>query len=133
MHINKICSGAAFDIYALEIRKICQAQEYISSLELKDKKKITALINFISENGPPTNKEKFNPIGDNIYELKTGGGIRILSFFGGSSLAKSLILTHGFPKPKKRRLKQEKKKAVGWRKEYFRIIDKGDLLKKGEK
>jgi len=133
MIIKRICSGPAFDIYAIKVSKNCQVQEYISGLELGDQKQIVALINFISEKGPPTNKEKFNPIGDSIYELKTPNGIRVLSFFGGSGLPKSLILTHGFPKPKKRSLAQEKKKAVAWRKEYFRLINKGGLLKKGEK
>lgn len=132
MHINKILSGSIFDIYGLAIGDLCPVQEYLLSLDLKDQKQITALITFIAENGPPTNIEKFKPLGEGIFELKTRSGIRILSFFGGSSLPRSLILTHGFPKPKPRTLQQEIRKAVKWRKEYFRLINKVKLFKKGD-
>ena len=65
-------------------------------------KQLFALFQLILENGPPNDKRKFNPIGDKIYELKTRSGVRILCFYGGSLLQKSLILTHGFFKPAKR-------------------------------
>ena len=121
MDINKVGTGPGLNLYALVINETCLIQEYISNLEDKDQKQVFALLNFILEKGPPHDEQKFRSIGDKIYELKTRGGIRILSFFGSSSLPRSLILTHGFVKPKEKVLVQEKKKAVKWRKEYFRI------------
>ena len=68
--------------------------------------------------GPPRNQEKFKSIGDGIYELKTRGGVRILAFFGGELLERSIVLTHGFKKPQKRVLKREKEKALRWYRDY---------------
>lgn len=121
MDIIKLDSGKTFDLYALVVNEECQVQEYISSLEDKCQTQVFTLFNFILEKGPPHNEQKFRNIGDEIYELKTWRGARFLSFFGGSSLPRSLILTHGFSKPKPRGLAREKKKAVKWQKEYFRI------------
>jgi len=98
-------------------------QEYISNLENIDQKQVFALFNLILQKGPPHNEHKFRSIGDDIYELKTWRGVRILCFYGGPNLPRSLILTHGFSKPKKRGLAREKKKSVKWRREYFGIAD----------
>jgi len=76
------------------------------------------LFNRILEIGLPHNQEKFRDIGEKIYELKTRGGIRILGFFGGLNLPKSLILTHGFYKKHNKILVRERDKALKWFKEY---------------
>ena len=123
MHISRLHSGKAFNLYAVELNNKCQVREYISNLEEIDQKQIFALFKYILENGPPNNKRKFNYIGDGIYELKTRRGVRILSFYGDPKLSRSLILTHGFRKPKKKQLADEKAKAVKWRKEYSEIAD----------
>jgi len=123
MHITKLYSGVAFDIYALVIRKICQVRKYISSLDKINQGQIFALFDDILENGPPHNIQKFKYIKDGIYELKTWRGVRILSFYGNPMLPRSLILTHGFPKPKPKQLNNEKAKAVKWREKYLKIDD----------
>ncbi len=123
MNITRLFSGSAFDLYALVIDEKCQVWEYISSLDGQNQTQAFALFNHILEKGPPHNKEKFRNIGNGIYELKTWRGMRILSFFGSSSLPRSLILTHGFPKPKEKGLAREKKKAVKWHKEYLKTAD----------
>jgi phage-related protein len=133
MYVTKILQGQSFDLYALVINHECQVYEYISKLDDKDLKQVFSLFNFICEKGPPTNKEKFKHICDQIYELKTGAGIRVLSFFGGPQLRKALVLTHGFPKPQKRTLKREKKKAVEWRKEFSEIDDIKKRIEEMEK
>jgi len=124
LKITKLASGPGCDLYALIIKEDCLVQEFISRLEDRDKKKILALFNFILQKGPPFNETRFRYLGDEIYELKTVSGVRILSFFGNPILRKPLILTHGFYKPKKMQLKREKKRAVNWHKEYFQIADK---------
>lgn len=121
MYVTKLLSGPVFSIYAIGIEGECLARDYIFSLDEKNEKQIFFLLKSISENGLPTNEEKFRSLGDSIFELKTRGGTRVLSFFGAPSLPRSLILTHGFPKPKKKILQREKERAVGWHKEYFQI------------
>ena len=123
MDIIQLDSGKVFDLYALLINDKCQVKEYISNLDEINQKQIFALFTHILEKGPPSNIQKFNYIGDGIYELKTWRGVRILSFYGDLNLPRSLILTHGFPKPKKKKLLNEKVKAVKWHKEYLGISD----------
>jgi len=126
MQLTKLLSRSGpsgFDIYAIVTNDVCIVWEYISTLVEEDKKKILLLLNSISSNGIPHSEYKFKFLGDDIFELKTSGGTRILCFFGGSSLPRSLILTHGFNKPKRKILQREKEKALEWRKEYFEITD----------
>ena len=123
MHIIKLYSGNVFDLYAVVINNKCQVSEYIANLDKINETQIFALFDHILENGPPPNKQKFNYIGNDIYELKTWRGVRILSFYGDLNLPRSLILTHGFPKPKNKQLLNEKAKAVKWHKEYLGISD----------
>ncbi len=120
MIITKLASGKAFSLYAIVINNNCLVQDYIDSLEPKMQKQLFALFQLVIENGPPNDKRKFNPIGDKIYELKTRSGVRILCFYGGSLLQKSLILTHGFDKPHQKILIREKEKAVNWHKDFLR-------------
>lgn len=121
--IKKLYSGPVVDLYELIINEKCQVREYISNLEERNKKKVSVLLRHIAKNGPPINIEKFRHIRDEIWELKSGS-VRVLSFFQDPTLPKSLILTHGFPKPKKKKFQDEVKKAIKYRKEYFRIVDK---------
>ena len=84
-----------------------------------DQKQILALFSLILEKGPPKNKEKFRHIGDQIYEIKTRRGVRILCFFPRFN-DRSLILTHGFYKTHNKILKNEKKKTEEWRRKYLK-------------
>lgn len=122
MKIIKLGSGPVFDIYGVIIEGICLAEEYVESLGERDQIKIFSLFEHILQHGPPQNKEKFRHIGDQVYELKTRSGNRILSFLGGESLPNSLILAQGFHKPKKKILDRQKKKAVGWREPIIEIV-----------
>jgi phage-related protein len=114
LKVELLQRGRSFDLYALKVDDQCLVTEYVSSLPDSVQKQIVALFDFVLEKGTPRNKEKFRSIGGKIYELKTPMGARILCFFGGSILPNSLILTHGFNKPKPKQLNREKKKAVNW-------------------
>lgn len=123
MDVVELASGPKCGFYAIVVQGKCIVQDYISTLQEKDKKKVIALLDHICHSGPPTNEEKFRYLGDQIWELKTSSAIRILGFFINPLLRKQIVLTHGFRKPKNRILQREKKKAVQWREEYFRGID----------
>jgi phage-related protein len=124
MDIVELASGSECELYALTVQGKSQVEDYISSLQDRDKKKVVALLHHICQKGPPTNEEKFRSLGDDIWELKTSSGIRILGFFLNPLLRKRLVLTHGFPKPHKKVLQREKKKAMNWRKEFFERKEK---------
>ena len=100
-----------FSLYGLVIEGVCLVQDFVDSLPDFDQTQLTNLFNSIINVGPPKSEYKFKHLGDGIYELKTRNGVRVLAFFGPWSLRKSLILTHGFPKPKKKILEREKRKA----------------------
>lgn len=108
MNIVKLSTGTNFTLYAVVENDRCFVQEFIDSLEHAHQSQVINLFRLILENGPPRNEEKFKYLGDNIYELKTRSGVRILSFFGGQ---KSLVLTNGFYKGKRKQVQREKEKA----------------------
>ena len=108
--------GKRFTLYAIEINGQCPVKEFIKGLKNSKKIQMLALINRILEHGPPVNEEKFRSLGNNIYELKTRSGARILCFWG--KTPNSLVLTHGFNKCKPKRLEAEKRRALEWFNEY---------------
>jgi hypothetical protein len=111
-------TGQGFSLYAILVEDDCPVTDFIDSLDERYQKQVVNLFQQIATVGLPKNKERFRPIEDQIYELKTRGGVRILCFFAGSLLPRSLILTHGFFKPHRKILKRETEKAVAWRDDY---------------
>jgi hypothetical protein len=91
----------------------------METLNDKDRSQILALFQLVFTKGPPKNELKFRNLGNQIYELKTPRGVRMLCFFGDSHHPSSLILTHGFFKPPKKKLQREINKALNFRKEYL--------------
>lgn len=123
MNITETLKGPKFNLYAIVVDNRCFVQEFIENIEKKDLKQVLTLFKMIVETGLPHNEEKFKHIGEKIYELKTRRGVRILGFFPGQNLSKSLILTHGFYKPKNRVFIRERDKAVKWLKEFEESSD----------
>lgn len=123
MDITETFSGPKYNLYAIVSDNRCFVQEFLTNLEEKDLKQVISLFKMIVETGPPQNEEKFRNIGEKIYELKTRRGVRVLGFFPGANLTKSLILTHGFFKSSNRIFIRERDKAVKWRKEFFESSD----------
>jgi len=116
-------SGPEFSLYAVVSNNECSVEEFIRNLEEKDLKQVLTLFKRIVEIGLPHSEFKFRSIGEKIYELKTRRGVRILGFFPGPNLRKSLILTHGFYKSGNKILVRERDKAIEWRKEFFKSSD----------
>lgn len=124
MKIELIINGPTCDIYGIVIDGICIAYEFIESLDVISQKQIFTLFEHIRTSGPPHNKRKFRHLENDIYELKTNSGVRILCFFHNTPTRKRvIILTHGFFKPKERVLKREIAKAVNYLNEFFSNAD----------
>jgi len=122
--LEKLDSGKAFSLHALIVDGQCFVRDFIDGLPKEDKVQIFALFKLILDNGPPKNERKFRSLGEKIFELKTRRGVRILCFFGESNFPNSLILTHGFRKPKRNQLRNEKKRALKLYYEYCRLGQK---------
>ncbi len=115
MDIEILRSGKELNLYALVVNGKCLIRDFINSLENQSKKQVAKLLEQRAAHLVVSNEQKFRSIGDNIFELKTRGGVRILCFWGGP---KRLIITHGFFKPTRKILQAEKAKAIRWFKEY---------------
>jgi len=81
--------------------------------------------------GPPRNKRKCRPIGDDILEFKTpaGGGLRVFWFYdvGMPLTRRRIICTHSSRKVKERKLQQEKRRARHYRDAYIKAKRASDL------
>jgi phage-related protein len=106
-----LASGKGFNLYAVVENRSCAVKEFIENLDEVGKTQIIALFQRILTHGLLHDEKKFRDLEDGIYELKTRSGIRVLCFFGGKLLLRSLVLTHGFPKSKKNVLGREITKA----------------------
>ena len=115
MAIELLRSGEALNLYALVVNGKCLIRDFINSLENRPKKQVVKLLEQRANRLDLFDDQKFRYIGDDIFELKTRSGVRILCFWSGQ---RTLILTHGFSKPTKKVLQIEKAKAIKWLKEY---------------
>jgi len=115
MACERLYRGKACTLYAIVVRGKCPVQNFINGLDKKRKKQVIALLELLADQGPLYNAEKFRWIGDEIFELKTRSGARILGFFAGR---RKIVLTHGFPKGKAKAFQREVKKAQRLRKQF---------------
>ena len=113
--IEKLLVGKELTLSALVVNKKCLIRDFINNLKDQDKKQVTNLLKQRADRFLIHNEQQFRPLGNEIFELKTRGGVRILCFWDGQ---RNLVLTHGFFKPAKKLLKKEKEKAIKWLKEY---------------
>ena len=130
--IEPAIEPSGYNLYAIIVNGVCLVEEYIDSLDEKNRAQIFPLFQHVLTVGPPKNEAKFKKLETHIFELKTSGGVRILGFFAGPKFPKSLVLTHGFDKPHRKILKREIKKAINLHEDYFSadeiniISDQGD-------
>lgn len=114
-----ILEGKAKTLYSIVEGGKNYVSEFITGWPVQaERNQLIALLERIAEYGPPRNLEKFRPLGDNLFEIKSSQ-IRIICFFAGNDINnKNVILTHGFKKPKKTVLLREKGKALQIKKAY---------------
>lgn len=113
--IEVLLDGEALILYALVVNNKRLLRDFIEGLDKSNKTQVVNLIKQRADRAQIHNQQHFRSLGNDIFELKTRNGIRILCFWAGSH---KLVLTHGFFKPHKKVLKQEKEKVLRWLKEY---------------
>jgi hypothetical protein len=97
----------------------CPVQAFVHELEsdgLSDYRQVMALLRTTAMTGPPKSEKRSRSLGDDIFELKTRGGIRVLYFYDEGRL---VICTEAVRKPKERELRGVKTRAVDARRQYF--------------
>lgn len=95
----------------------CWVREYIEGLEAQDASRLLPLLLRIEDHGPPKNTEKFKPLEDGIFEIKSYQD-RLLCFYDRNK-RNSLILTHGVKKKTQKLPKNEIERAIDLRKAYY--------------
>jgi phage-related protein len=113
--IEVLLDGEELILYALVVNNKRLLRNFIEGLDESNKKQVVNLIQQRADRAQIHNQQHFRSLGDDIFELKTRNGVRILCFWSGTN---KLVLTHGFFKPHSKVLKQEKEKALKWLKEY---------------
>jgi len=118
--IQEIITGRTCSLFAIAGEDDCPVQDFLNKLMEDDRnefEKITRLLNYTAENGPPNNEEKCRYFKElKVFELKTGGGVRIMAFWDKDHL---IICSHGFMKKGQKTPKQDKKRVSNARKNYF--------------
>lgn len=104
----------------------CQLEQFLGSFRdsTSTAVKMMALFSWTSRHGAPTNREKSNPLGDEIFEFKAGSQ-RVLYFCDTDRL---IICSHGFVKKTQKCPSSEKTAAVAWRRRYFEAKRDGELV-----
>jgi hypothetical protein len=104
----------------------CQVEGFLGSFRdpTSGAIKMMALLTWTSRHGAPTNRERSNPLGDEIFEFKAGSQ-RVLYFYDTDRL---IICSHGFVKKTQKCPPWEKGAAVACRRRYFEAKKSGELV-----
>jgi hypothetical protein len=110
-----------FRIYAIGENDKFPLLDYLETLRQSNSdshERLIAMIDRYARHGPPRNdfrKARCLDKKEKIFEFKTNDGNRITWFYDAGSV---IICTNGFPKPNKKRLRQDIQVAVSWKKRY---------------
>lgn len=108
-------TGAKTTIWLLFASKDeCQPLEFMENLGERERKKVAALLEYTTENGPHRDETRFKHLGGQIFEFKPYG-IRLLCFRTDSGY----VVVRGHDKSKKRLTQREIAKARDLREAFF--------------
>ena len=103
-----------------------QALEYLMNLDTSNQQKVFYLFKRLSDFGKISDKTKFRNEGDQIFAFKPKPD-RFLSFF---VRGKKVIVTNAFQKKSNKLPKDEKRKALEFRKDYLKRVKEGSYYEK---
>ena len=126
MRLVRVASDV-WEVLAIEDRdggSVWAELEHADASDIASEDMLVTLETEVPLGGPPRNKRKCRPIGNDILEFKTsaGGGLRVFWFYdvGMPLTRRRIICTHSSQKVKERKLKQEERRAIGYRAAYIR-------------
>lgn len=114
-----------FKLYYFEdINNKCEVDEYLDSLNIKNRAKVMAWIDKLQEQGNRLHRPFADYLRDGIYELRisvSSNNLRILYFF---ILKNQIILSHAFIKKSSKVPEREINKAIANREYYLNKMEK---------
>jgi len=119
MTLRELEQGIWTVVAICDSRGDCPVQAFLLELEIdspSDYRQVMAQLRTTAMTGPPKNEKRSRSLGDDIFELKTRGGIRILYFYDEGRL---VICTEAVRKRKSTQLRGIKTRAVDARTQYF--------------
>jgi phage-related protein len=127
--LKEIATGPAFRICAMQTGRDNPVEEFLKEQEAErpeEHAKLMNLIDRVTKHGPPKNKEKCNFFKkERIFELKTGGGLRVFAFYGSERCL--IVCSHGFEKQGRKTPKDEKTRAVEALARYEEAVKDGEI------
>lgn len=118
--LEAMCGEAGFAIYARPA-----VVDYLENLVPEVLEKVTALLEYVSENGIPKHDTKSGVIADGLYELKSYQ-VR-LAFIYDTSRRRTILLVYGFTKKTDRWPKHDVKAAKRAQADTLEAISKGSV------
>lgn len=94
----------------------CYFKKFYDNLEKAEKAKTLALIKFFANRKRIANKEKFNYLGDKLWELKPTDQVRFPGFY---HKEKVFIITHGFKKKERTTPPKQIRRAKNCRERFL--------------
>jgi len=127
MNLKEVVRDRSRILAVCDERGDCRLEEILRSFrDPADSKaiKMMALLSWTSRHGTPRNKDKSNPLGDEIFEFKAES-LRVLYFDGADRV---IVCSHGFIKKTQKCPQAEKAAALACRRKYFQAKRDGDLV-----
>jgi phage-related protein len=124
MVLFEIAKGR-YTVYAIGKKdQYCPLLDFLTSIGSnlqKDADQILALLQWVSQKGPPRNIEASKPLKEDLFEFKQGR-LRVLWFY---DEGKMILCTHGFIKKSQKTSSSEIEQAVSIRGDYLKEKKKG--------
>lgn len=128
LFIREIRRGRTCALFAMGGEDDCPVWDFLKVLQQEDAdefQRITALLDYTAEEGPPKNVEKCRFIRElRVFEFKTRGGVRIMAFWDSDRM---IVCSHGFMKKSQKTPQRELNRAGAAREEYFRAKARNEL------
>lgn len=128
LFLREIRRGRLCTLLAMGDETQCPLWEFLARLKQESHDeflRISALLDYTAEQGPPKNVEKCRFIPElRMFELKTRGGVRIMSFWDSDRM---IICSHGFMKKSQKTPRRELERAKLAKEEYFKAKARSEV------
>jgi phage-related protein len=119
MRADLFRQGSTFALFAIVESERCQILDYIDSLQKAEQRKLIALLERVTNHGPPRNEEKSKPLREDLFEFKSFQD-RVIWFYDGKG---RIVMTHAFQKKGGPVPPEEIRKAKRLRQAYQAYIE----------
>lgn len=116
MDLELIVEGSTFTIYALAAHdSVKDFLKELGNTDAAEYARVDRRITQMAEAGSSRRQNEFNSLGNDLFEMKTKGGSRIVFFYDEGRL---VICTHGFAKKSQKTPKRQLALALARKREY---------------